>query len=433
MLCFVAVIGIFTVLLFGTAPALRASATSPDTALKAGSAKQSSRIGMLRPLLTVQVGFSTAVLFIAGLLILSFHKLTSVDLGFARNGIVLFSIEAKSLKDGEKARIAGLQLLDTIRQIPSVQQASLSGTALLGGPYAWVMTPGIQIPGRPPEGNGPNFLEVSPGFFNTMQIGFIEGRDIAPRDTEPQFPSAVVVNRAFADRYFPGESPIGRQFQKAVGEQARMVTQQIIGLVANAKYNNIREEVRPTIYGPLREVSDRTLEVRIAGDALSLIPMLRKEIENTNSALHVNSVTLQSTRIENTLFAERLLALLSVFFAVVALVIAAVGFYGVISYSIVRRTKEIGIRVALGARRAGVVRLVLSDIVLVTMIGLLAGATGGFMLSRFVASMLFEVKPTDVWSIALPLTCLFLANALAAIPPVLRAARVDPIVALRYE
>jgi ABC-type antimicrobial peptide transport system permease subunit len=204
-------------------------------------------------------------------------------------------------------------------------------------------------------------------------------------------------------------------------------------MVANVKYNNVREEVKPTIYGPLRSIGGSTLEVRTAADAGTLIPILRKEIESPHPALHVTTAALQSTRIENTLLGERLLALLSVFFALVALVIAAVGFYGVISYSSIRRTKEIGIRVTLGARRFGVVRLVLSEVLLVTMIGLAAGAACGFALSRLVTSVLFEVKPTDFWSIALPVVCLFLANALAALPPVLRAARVDPMVALRYE
>jgi predicted lysophospholipase L1 biosynthesis ABC-type transport system permease subunit len=241
------------------------------------------------------------------------------------------------------------------------------------------------------------------------------------------------VNRAFAERYFPGESPIGKQFHRKAGEEGRLVPQQIVGMVTNAKYNNIREEVKPTIYGPARAIGGQTLEVRTAGDPGALIQILRKEIESVHPALHVTNAALQSTRIENTLLGERLLALLSVFFAFVALVIAAVGFYGVISYSSIRRTKEIGIRIALGARRSGVVRLVLSEVLLVTMIGLAAGAASGLALSRLVTSVLFEVKPTDFWSIALPVVCLFLANALAALPPVLRAARVDPMVALRYE
>ena len=141
----------------------------------------------------------------------------------------------------------------------------------------------------------------------------------------------------------------------------------------------------------------------------------------------------QSTWVNNTLLRERLLALLAGFFAVVAVVLAAIGLYGVLSYSVVRRTKEIGIRVALGARQLGVVRLVISDVMLVIAVGLAIGIAGGFALGRFVASLLFEVKPSDFWSLALPLACFLLASALASLPPAVRAARVDPIVALREE
>ncbi len=142
---------------------------------------------------------------------------------------------------------------------------------------------------------------------------------------------------------------------------------------------------------------------------------------------------LQLTRINNTLLRERLLALLAGFFAIVAIVLAGIGLYGVLSYSVVRRTKEIGIRVALGAHQLGVVRLVISDVMLVIVVGLGIGIAGGFALGRFVSSLLFEVKATDFWSLALPLACFLLASALAALPPAFRAARVDPIVALREE
>jgi ABC-type antimicrobial peptide transport system permease subunit len=144
-------------------------------------------------------------------------------------------------------------------------------------------------------------------------------------------------------------------------------------------------------------------------------------------------VILQSTRINNTLLRERLLALLAGFFAVVAVVLAAIGLYGVLSYSVMRHTKEIGIRVALGARQLGVIRLVVSDVALVIIIGLAIGIGGGFALGRFVATLLFEVKSSDFWSVVLPLACLLAASGLAAVPPALRAARVDPVVALREE
>ncbi|HYL75027.1 MAG TPA: ABC transporter permease [Bryobacteraceae bacterium] len=429
MLAFLALLGIATTVLFGLIPALRASAVSPHEALKAGSGKQSGRIGILRPLLAAQVGFSFMVLFVGGLLLLSFQRLTSVDLGFSKDRVVLVDIQAKDLA-GEKARIAALQLLDHVRQLPNVEAASLSAQGLIGGNFAWVMTPAIRFAGREPEAVKPRYLAVSPGFFQAMQIRFLDGRDLAARDTEPAS-TAVVVNQTFARTYFPGENILGKRFEK-FGDDPKPVAQEVVGVIRDAKFNNLREAAAPTVYEPLRRLS-ATLEVRTSGDPLSAISSLRDDIQRFNAALHVAGVTLQSTQIENTLLRERLLALLSGFFALVAVVLAAVGLYGVLSYSVVRRTKEIGIRVALGARQARVVRLVISDILLIIGAGIAAGMAGGLALARYVASLLFEVKPSDFWSLALPLACLLLVSTLAALAPAVRAARVDPMVALRYE
>jgi putative ABC transport system permease protein len=299
VLSFSACAGILTTLLFGAAPALRASGVRPDTVLKSGGFGGSSRIGPLRPVLAMQILFGIAVLFVANLLLLSFQKLTTVNLGFAKNGVILFTIEAKGL-EGEPARIAQLQLLDRIRQVPVVESASFSGTGLIGGPYQWIETPAIKLPGREFDRSGPSYLEVSPGFFETLRIRLLDGRDLVSRDTEPTSPS-VIVNQAFANRYFPGENPLSKRFELQ-GDDPKPVSQEIIGVAANAKYNNVREDVRPTVYAPLRTLNGRTLEVRTAANPVFLIPVLRKRIENLDARFRVSNVTLQSTRIDNTAF-----------------------------------------------------------------------------------------------------------------------------------
>lgn len=417
VLGFLAITGILTTILFGMAPAIRAAKVAPV------------RTSMLRPMLAAQVGFSFAVLFVAGLLLLSFARLSSVDLGFSKNGILLINVASSAPRQAETARTAMLDLLDHLRQVNGVQAASMSASALGGGATSFVMMPFIRMPGRQTEKIRPYYLEVSPGFFDTMQIHMFAGRDFAPRDTTPNA-TAVIVNQAFAGHYFPGGNSVGKRFER-LADDPQPIAQEIVGVVGNAKYNNVREPAIPTIYAPLRMPG--TLEVRVAGDPLAVVPALREEIRRSDPGLRVTGVTLQSTRIDQTLLAERLLALLAGFFALVALALAAVGLYGVLSYSVVRRTKEIGIRMALGARPSSVIGLVMKDVTSMTVLGLAAGLAGGITLARYIGSLLFEVKPADAESVALPLLCLLLASVLAALPPALRAARVEPTVALRVE
>ncbi len=426
ILPFLAMIGVSTTVLFGLAPALRASGVSPQEALKAGGAKQSGRIGILRPLLASQVGFSFVVLFVGGLLMLSFRNLTNVDLGFSESSVLLTEIEGK-VPDGEKARLAKVQLLEYVRRLPRVQAAGMSDSV---PGDSQMPTPVIRFPGREPEPVKPKYFAVSPGFFDTMHIPLMAGRDFTERD-EAQGATAVIVNETFVRRYFQGGNPLGLRFEKT-GDDGRPVPQEIVGVVRDARYNDLREPIAPVVHVLMKGVLG-VMEVRTVGNPLAMAPAIRQAIRRVNPGLQVSSIVLQSTWIDNTLLRDRLLALLAGFFAIVAVVLAAIGLYGVLSYSVVRRTKEIGIRVALGARQFGVVRLVISDVMLVIAIGLGIGIAGGFALGRFVASLLFEVKPSDFWSLALPLACFLLASGLAALPPAFRAAHVDPIVALREE
>lgn len=433
ILGFIALVAIATTVLFGLVPALRASSVSPHEALKTGGAKLSGRSGLLRPLLAAQVGFSFVVLFVGGLLLLSFHKIMNVDLGFSKDRVALFGIGMKGdAEKGDHSYLVALQLLDLVRRVPSVEATGLSQQGLIGGNFAWVARPDIRFPGHEPESLKPRFLEVSPGFFETMQMHILEGRDFTARDLPPGS-TAVVVNQEFVRQYFGKENPLGKRFERSGdGPHPPAIPQEIVGVVHDAKYNNLREQNSPTVYGPWRYPAG-TLEVRTAGDPLAIASTIRQAIPDLNHGLRVTNVILQSTRINDTLLRERLLALLAGFFAIVAVVLAAIGLYGVLSYSVVRRTKEIGIRIALGARHWGVVRLVVSNIVLVIAIGLGIGIAGGFALGRFVATLLFEVKTSDFWSLALPLACILVASGLAAVLPAVRAARVDPIVALREE
>ncbi|PYQ01967.1 MAG: hypothetical protein DMF82_17640 [Acidobacteria bacterium] len=312
--------------------------------------------------------------------------------------------------------------------MPAVRSGSLSGWGLFSG-SRW--TSSIRVPGRDVDAVEPHYLAVSPGFFATMGLRLLAGRDFEPRDAEPEAPTAVVVNETFARRCFPGESPLGRHFFRVNRE--KLDDQEIVGLARDAKYFSLREAIPPTVYVPHRDDRGATIELRTTADPAVLVGFLRPEIGRIDAALRVDEVTTQATLVDDTIVSERLLALLSGFFAVVALVLAAVGLYGVLSYAVARRTKEIGIRLALGARSAAVVRLVVGDVALLVASGLAGGVAVGLLLARYLASLLFEVRPSDFWSLALPLSWLLLATALAALPAAARAVRIDPTVALRYE
>jgi len=242
----------------------------------------------------------------------------------------------------------------------------------------------------------------------------------------------VIVNQAFVDKFDPGQNPIGQTFDKLT-DDPDPVPQRIVGVVANIRYNNLREPAGPSMYTPLRDAAGATLNIRTASRAASLVPWLRKQIETAAPTLTVRGSILLASQIDNTTISERLLALLAGFFSVVALLLAAVGLYGVVNYAAVRRTREIGIRIALGSSRPAAVRLIVSGAALPVIAGVAFGIAAGLGLARYLASQLFEVTPADLQTLAAPIACILIAAIAAVLPPALRAASADPLPALRYE
>jgi predicted permease len=408
----------------GLAPALRASSVAPMTALKAGGGRTAARAGAVRPFLAAQVAFSLIVLFVGGLLVRSFVKLSNVNPGFATSDVLLVSWEPIQRMEWNEQRLALLQVLDRLRDVPGV--AAVSAAEFTALDRTWRNN--VSVPGR--EAIEATMAPVAPGYFETMQIPLLAGRTFVRRDLETEFPTVVVVNESFAKRYFGGEPAVGRLVGVRFGRTD--APKEVLGVVADVRYD-LRKPPAPTIYLLLPIQSHRTLHVRVAGDATTIAARLRDDVRAAAPLFRVTSVTSQTATVARTLVRERLLALLSGFFALVGLVLTAVGLYGVLSYAVVQRTREIGIRVALGARALGAVRSVLADTASTTLIGAVCGLAGGLYASRFVETLLFEVAARDVWSLALPLGTLLLAAFVAAVVPAWRATRVDPVIALRHE
>lgn len=416
-------------LLFGLAPALRASGVKPVAALK--GADSHARGGLMNAMVAAQVAFCVLVLFVAGLFISTFQRLSSRPLGFAPQGLLIAETQASGKPQAPET---WRQLVDRLRQLPGVRSAAWASWAPLTGNH-W--TGSVRIPGRAVDPRSPYYLSASPGYFETMRIGRIDGRDFRPGDVQPklgadQSASAGVgiVNEAFARAYFDGRNPVGKiiEIRKSRDLSAPL---EIVGYVRDACYSNVRETIRPTVYFPVEESNGAAILLRAAGDTRAFTTLLRREVSAFRAEFRVRVVETQAALVDRQMLRERLLATLSLFFAAVALALAVIGLYGVLNYGVVRQRREIGIRIALGARAGHVIRRVAYSTFAVVLGGAFVGLIGGIVCGRFVEALLYEVKPGDTAMLAAPIATLIVAALLAALPPALRAARIDPAQTLR--
>ncbi len=425
-LLFVAALGSVTTVLFGLAPALRASAAAPATMAGLGSRGETARTGATRSLVAAQIGFSLMILFVAALLLRSFDRLLAVDLGFTPERLTLLSVETRARFEPAQAREIGRQLLERVQGMPGVESASLSGWALFRG---WSNGNNLELPGG---ARAQTFrLAVSAQFFQTMGTRVLDGRELQPQDSDAASPMPVVVNEAFARSYFAGERAVGRRMATEGGGEQRK-TYEIVGVVANVRDGSVRGDFSPFVFSPIGD-ADGTLEIRSSLDSRVLADQVRQELPRVHASLKLVDVTDQRALVGNTLLRERLLAVLSGFFASLGLVLAAVGLYGVLSYAVVQRTREIGIRLTLGAQPSAVVRSVLGRVGLAVSVGVVAGVSGGMYFARFVRALLYEIEPASASSVALPVLGLLAVALLASWLPARRAIRVDPAQTLRME
>lgn len=425
-------LALLVTLLFGLAPALRASSARPMSALHGGEDPLARR-RLMRTLLAGQMALCVLVLFVAGLFVSTFQRLSTRPLGFSPEHILVLDTSAASKQAPPEV---WRQVADHLLATPGVQSVSLAGWALLSS-NGW--SNAVKLPGRSIERRSPYFLDVAPGFFETMRIGLIEGRgfragDVAPRMKSPSepLPGVGIVNETFARVYFNGQNPVGR-FVDVRQNKDFLAPMEIIGYVRDAAYRNLREPINPTVYVPMRNRGHAALLVRTAVDPGAVTAVLRDEVAKARPGFKVRDAETQADLVRWHMVRERLLALLSSFFAIVALVLAAVGMYGVLNYSVTQRWREIGIRMALGASSGHVVRGITANITGTICLGAIVGLAGGLMSGRFVEALLFGVRATDFSALVTPILMLSAVAVLAAVPPAIRAVRIDPAQTLRSE
>jgi predicted permease len=430
VLAFTMALAIVTGLVFGLAPALRATRLDLTHALKGKGTAAGRSVG--KPLMVAQVALSMLLLIGAGLFARSLRNLASVDAGFRRDGVLMFRIDP-TLRGYRDARYYALLqgVLDAVASVPGVRSASLSDATLLGGGHAGAY---IQVEGQPRDEDRELLVNwVSPAFFETVGMTMVAGRGFTAAD-QGAAPHVAVINQAMARRYFAGQQPVGRRFRWS-DDQPPI---EIVGVTRDAKYDDLRSDAAPTFFVPLFAGAwqrAKTVEVLAAGDPAALTSAIRRQVAQVDPDLMLFDVRTLAGQARESMAEERLTAGLSTLLGVLALALAlaCVGLYGVMAFHTVRRTSEIGVRMALGARPADVIRMVLREAVGVVGLGVAIAVPIALVLGRLAASLLYGVSAWDFRTIAMAAAVMFLSAMGAAWLPARRAAHVDPLVALGYD
>ncbi len=416
---------LFATMSFGGFPALRASGIRPAAVLRGDTAWRHRRF--MNMLAGAQVAFCALVLFVAGLFAASFHRLTAQPLGFDAEGLVnlntVTGVDAP-VADWEAAR-------RDLQAVPGVTSAAIATWPLLYGP---VWSEPIFVDGKPAINEEANFLATSPEWLRTARIALLSGRELRADDPSP---GTVLVNRAFARQYFDGQDPVGRAFRTRITGKTVLCT--IVGMVSDARYSEIRGSMRSTVYLPfsspqLVSPGAATFVVRTAvSDPRSLVNVLRQRVSQSRRGLRVTDVATENDLIGQLTVRERLLAIVSLFFAGVAAALSVVGMYGVLSYAVLQRRREIGIRIALGASGGIIAWSVLSGAAAMVIPGAVAGVAAGIACRRYLEALLFATETHDPGIMGLALALTVTIVLAAALPAVNRALRLDPSRVLRTE
>ncbi|HEX5412252.1 MAG TPA: ABC transporter permease [Terriglobia bacterium] len=466
VLTFTIGISVLTGILFGLAPGFRSTRVDLTPALKETAATfpgakthGGRRFRSAESLVVIQVALSMVILIGAGLLVRTLQNLHSVEPGFDTRNILMFGISPEMEQyNGSQIQNLYRDLSGRLASLAGVKSVSYSSDGLLTGA---VSSSSVHVEGRPANSKVEVYmLDTGPDFFKTVGIPLLAGRQFTSGDFQlaadaaaaeararesanPQTASPgprvpVLVNRIFARRLFAGQNPLDKRLDHAdsgegsAAEVAKTRGWQIVGVVGDAKYDSLREEIQPTMYFPMAG-GGAEFELRTASDPHALIPAVRDAANRLDSNLPLVGIQTQSEIIEERNTQERVIAQVSSFLGILALVLACVGLYGLLSYEVSRRTREIGIRMALGAARHDATRLIISQGIALTLFGVAIGIAGALALTRFLSSLLYGVTPTDPLTFIAVSLILIAVALLACYIPARRAAKVDPMVSLRYE
>ncbi len=433
-------LSLLTGLLFGLAPAIQSTRVDLIPALKESGEPTRLRnsfwrVSLSQVFLVSQIALCLPMLVAAGLFLRTLSNLQSIELGFSRDNVLLFQLNARQAghRDPEIAVFYG-DLQKRFSEIPGVRSASLSNLPLIGG---GAFSEPVSVAGSQPNPSAGNrILSVGPSFFTTMRIPILLGREIGERD-QPGSPLVAVVNELFAKANFGDQNPIGQHLTLGGPRDAHPRDLEIVGVSKNARYGSLKQDFPPVVYIPYNQSSvpplnQMTYALRTSVDPLAYVNTVREIVQRADARVPVANVKTQTVQIEQTINQEITFARLCSLFAILALAIACVGLYGSMAYNVARRTGEIGIRMALGAPRGGVVWLVLRSVLVLAGVGLAIGLSTSFAASKLVDSLLFGMKSNDPLALSLAVATLLCAAVLAGYIPARRASRIDPMIALRH-